>query len=463
MNFLSLFSGIEAASVAWHPLGWKCVGVAEIDPFPCEVLKYHFPNTPNLGSVVDITKEKLDEIKQRNGSIDVVVGGSPCQSFSIAGKRKGLSDPRGNLMFEYCRIVAAVRPEYFVWENVPGALSSNTGRDFACLLEQMAQLGYHLAWRVLDAQFFGVPQRRRRVFLVGSLTNELGAFKVLFDEKGRQRHLEKSRTQRKSNSNQAERSSRENLERVALHESRKQRCGYEEKNICPTLEAAMGIGGGNIPLVRCFTQNSRDELRFVGGEGSVVGALSTTGSSTKQINLILQQELSKGNVVSTLDVEGPTKLSNQWVDSNQQIIETSFLGCDLYNASVEQGNTVGSITTGTTAVSSGPRIIEEQSAFTEQTYESYAENETGRTLSASGGALGHGSETIVVSTKVRRLTPLECERLQGFPDGWTQISWKGKSKEECPTGHRYKALGNSMAVPVMKWIGEGINYAEENK
>ena len=127
MKYLSLFSGIEAASVAWHDFGWTCVGVSEIDPFPCAVLKERFPDVPNLGDITEITKERLDEIKAENGAIDIVVGGSPCQSFSVAGQRKGLEDPRGNLMFEYCRVVRTVRPKYFIWENVPGALSSGKG------------------------------------------------------------------------------------------------------------------------------------------------------------------------------------------------------------------------------------------------------------------------------------------------------------------------------------------------
>lgn len=161
MRYVSVFSGVEAATLAWDQLGWEPVAFSEIDPFPSAVLAERFPDVPNLG---DITKVDWSEI----GSVDLVVGGSPCQSFSVAGKREGLAGASG-LMFEYIRCVRELRPRWFVWENVPGALSSERGAAFGQLLAEMDDLGYGLAWRVLDAQFFGVAQRRRRVFLVGSL------------------------------------------------------------------------------------------------------------------------------------------------------------------------------------------------------------------------------------------------------------------------------------------------------
>lgn len=162
VRYLSLFSGIEAASVAWGPLGWEPVCFAEFDEFPSAVLAERYPEVPNIGDVT-----KMNWKKYRN-KVDLVVGGSPCQSFSIAGKREGLQGESG-LMFEYIRAVREVRPRWFLWENVPGALSSEGGEAFRQLLSEMDKLGYGLAWRVLDAQFFGVAQRRRRVFLVGHL------------------------------------------------------------------------------------------------------------------------------------------------------------------------------------------------------------------------------------------------------------------------------------------------------
>ena len=148
MRFLSVCSGIEAASVAWNPLGWEAEAFSEIEPFPCQVLKHHYPNVPNLG---DMTKFKEWNL----GPVDLFCGGTPCQSFSVAGLRKGLDDPRGNLMLTYLAIADKFRPRWLVWENVPGVLSSNSGRDFGAFLGGLGQLGYGFAYRVLDAQFFG--------------------------------------------------------------------------------------------------------------------------------------------------------------------------------------------------------------------------------------------------------------------------------------------------------------------
>lgn len=176
MRYLSLFSGVEAATLAWEPLGWEPVAFCEIDQFPSAVLVHHWPDVPNLG---DITKVDWDKFKEEHGAVDLVVGGSPCQSFSIAGGREGL-DGESRLMYEYIRAVQEVRPKWLLWENVPGVLSIDGGRAFGILLDELASLGYALAWRLLDAQFFGVAQRRLRLFLVGGPTVGSVAA-VLFD------------------------------------------------------------------------------------------------------------------------------------------------------------------------------------------------------------------------------------------------------------------------------------------
>lgn len=175
MRFLSVCSGIEAASAAWNPLGWKAVAFSEIEPFPCAVLAHHYPDTPNWG---DMTKfqEWPDE------PIDLLCGGTPCQSFSVAGLRKGLDDPRGNLMLTFGAIAAKYRPKWLVWENVPGVLSSNGGRDFGTFLGMLGQLGYGFAYRIHNAEYFGVPQRRRRVFVIGCLGDWRSAAAVLFEQ-----------------------------------------------------------------------------------------------------------------------------------------------------------------------------------------------------------------------------------------------------------------------------------------
>lgn len=192
VDYLSLFSGIEAASVAWAPLGWRPLAFAEVDAFPSAVLRERFPSVPNLG---DVTKVNWSGFVKDFGRPDLVVGGSPCQSFSIAGTRTGLEGASG-LMWEYVRAVRDVRPEWVLWENVPGALSSSNGEDFRCLLEAMDALGYGLAWRVLDAQFFGVAQRRERVFLVGRLGSR-PPVEVLFEPKSVLWDSKSSREKRK--------------------------------------------------------------------------------------------------------------------------------------------------------------------------------------------------------------------------------------------------------------------------
>lgn len=192
MRYISVFSGIEAASVAWGPLGWEPVAFCEIDPFPSAVLAHRFPDVPNLG---DITEVDWKEVIAEHGAADVVVGGSPCQSFSIAGGREGL-DGESRLMYEYIRCVQDVRPRWFLWENVPGVFSIDGGRAYGILLRAMEELGYGMAWRVLDAQFFGVAQRRRRVFLVGCLGEGGAPAAVLFEPESVSGNTQSSREKR---------------------------------------------------------------------------------------------------------------------------------------------------------------------------------------------------------------------------------------------------------------------------
>jgi DNA (cytosine-5)-methyltransferase 1 len=181
LSYLSVCSGIEAASVAWGPLGFEPVAFAEIEAFPSAVLKHHYPTVPNWG---DMSKFK----DWPDANVDVLVGGTPCQSFSVAGLRKGLDDPRGNLALTYLAVLDRYRPEWMVWENVPGVLSSGGGRDFGSFLGGLAALGYGFAYRVLDAQYFGVPQRRQRVFVVGCARDWRRAAAVLFERESLSGH-----------------------------------------------------------------------------------------------------------------------------------------------------------------------------------------------------------------------------------------------------------------------------------
>ena len=477
MRYLSLFSGIEAASVAWEPLGWEPAAFAEIDEFPSAVLAERYPEVTNVG---DVTKMNW---KKYRGKVDLVVGGSPCQSFSIAGKREGLQGESG-LMFEYIRAVREVRPRWFLWENVPGALSSENGEAFRQLLSEMDKLGYGLAWRVLDAQFFGVAQRRRRLFLVGRL-GACPPVEVLIEpESMRGDHT----------------SSREKREAIAAAARRSPACAGFKFN--------QGAGSGSIgfereqsptctadwhnPGVLAFAQNTRDEVRTQ-GDGTISGALSAH-PGMKQTTYVCETAHTGSNglgvyetsLMTTLDTNNSTAVA---------VDPVIYIGDDNAKAAIDE-DMCGSLKVG----GSAPLIAQNDGCLTpwdaqsrrihdyngswptlcagergrlgyvfigESDREDNRDSNRGRIRREGRGGLhkqgdsssdGNGSDRS--KYVVRRLTPVECERLQGFPDDWTKIPYRGKPAEECPDGPRYKAIGNSMAVPVMRWIGERIEKAE---
>lgn len=219
MRYLSVASGIEAATVAWRPLGWEAVGFSEIEPFPCAVLKHHYPDVHNYG---DMNNYKRWDVEP----LDLLIGGTPCQPFSVAGLRQGLDDPRGNLALVYCGLLNKTRPTWFVWENVPGVLSSNGGRDFGALLGALGELGYGYAWRVLDAEFSGVPQRRRRLFLVGhSGGSWRRAAAVLFDSESSVRNSATSESER--------------LLALRATDGGTDRCWWNGRSVSQTLDAVL--------------------------------------------------------------------------------------------------------------------------------------------------------------------------------------------------------------------------------
>lgn len=238
MRYISLFSGVEAATLAWEPLGWKPVAFCEIDPFPSAVLAYRWPNVPNLG---DITKVDWSPYR---GTVDIVVGGSPCQSFSVAGGRESL-DGESRLMFEYIRAVGEIHPRWIIWENVPGVFSVKDGA-FDQLITSLQDLGYvSLAWRVLDAQFFGVAQRRRRVFLVGYFGAGGGSAAVLFEPESVSGNTQTSKQKRQA--------------------------------LAADARSGLACSGG----VTAFAQNTRDEVR-VQGDGTISGALAAQPGMKQQ-------------------------------------------------------------------------------------------------------------------------------------------------------------------------------------
>jgi DNA (cytosine-5)-methyltransferase 1 len=208
MIFGSVCSGIEAASVAWEPLGWKAAWFSEIEKFPSQLLSYRYPLIPNLGDMTKLYDKKIFQEEK----IDLLVGGTPCQSFSIAGLRKGMLDARGNLTLEFLRVLDSKKPRWFVWENVPGVLSTSEGRDFGCFLRGIQECGYGFAYRILDARFFGVPQRRRRVYVVGHSGGDWGsAVKALFEPKGVQGNPAKDKAAKQNSSNTTDKSANEKV------------------------------------------------------------------------------------------------------------------------------------------------------------------------------------------------------------------------------------------------------------
>lgn len=288
IRYISLFSGIEAATVAWQQLGWEPIAYAEIEPFPKAVLEHHYPNVPDLG---DVTKV---DWKQYHHAADVVVGGSPCQAFSIAGLRKALDDPRGQLMLEYLRACAEIDPEWIVWENVPGVLSAEHGRAFQSLLEAVAELWPDggAAWRVLDAQFFGVAQRRERVFLVVNTRDWRRAAPVLFERESLCWDHQSSREKRKSlaggtaggvgnadsgigNLTHDENGGRDqSAVMLDFHQQDGRFRVSEHPDLSNTLTSHMGTGGNNVPLVKAFKWNQGERSRSL-AIGDVSPTLST--------------------------------------------------------------------------------------------------------------------------------------------------------------------------------------------
>lgn len=347
MRYASVCSGVEAASLAWMPLGWEPVWFSEIEPFPCAVLKERFPGVPNLGDMTEIDGEKY------HGTVDLLVGGTPCQGFSVAGKQGGLDDHRSALCLAYCRLLETMRPRWFVWENVPGVFSTNGGEDFKAFLRKIDEIGYSCAWRVLDAQYIrvdgyprAVPQRRRRVFVVGYLGEWQYPASVLFEP------------------------------------------GCLFRDSPPRREAGTGVA-------RSVTA-------------------STGGASGKE-----QQ--------------------HTFVEAGGRPLNAICMAHGQANAEISEA-----VSPALTCDHEAPIAVSESAA---------------PTLKAARSGSNQVPD-VLQSATVRRLLPVETERLMGFPDDWTRIPWRGKPADKCPDSHRYKACGNSMCVNVMRWIGMRIENVE---
>ena len=396
MTFGSICSGIEAASVAWHPLGWCCAFVSEIEPFPCAVLKHHHPDTPNHG---DLTKFK----EWPRTGIDVLVGGTPCQSFSVAGLRKGLDDSRGNLALTFLGVVERFAPTWVVWENVPGVLSVDGGRAFGSFLGGLAQLRYGFAYAVLDAQYFGLAQRRKRVFVVGHSGGQWQrAAAVLFD-----------------------------AESVRGNPPPRRETG---QGTARQLEPSLGASG------RGFSRAGDTR-----GQDAVIPAFQNTGQGWWNESQTAQtlRDSSAGGASHANIVAHSLKAGGFDASEDGTGRGTPLIAHSLCSRTAKGGDP----TTDTIM----------PVAFTQNQSGDVLTGSVAASIGTNQNATGRNTAKVMSRMAVRRLTPTECEKLQGFPPGYTLVPYRGKPAADGP---RYKALGNSMAVPVMRWIGERIQIVE---
>ncbi|WP_216847018.1 DNA cytosine methyltransferase [Granulicella sp. L60] len=576
MRYLSVCSGIEAVSIAWQPLGWQPAMFAEIDPFCAWLLRsrygasrpQHMPNpndAPNRkeakqraaairnvvalpadGAIVnagDFTKIGADDA----GAIDLLAGGTPCQSFSVAGKRAGLDDPRGNLTIEFARLAGRLRPLWLVWENVPGVLSIDDGRTFGAFLGMLVQLGYGIAYRVLDAQHFGVPQRRRRVFVVGHLGDWRGPAAVLLERHSLSGYPPPRRETRKdvaptlsarahggggpgtdfdlsgglipstgdtSHCLNAGGMGRQDFETETLITHALSADGFDAS------EDGTGRGTPMVPVAICtahtqsngsgfsddvahtlenggaqavaFAQNTRDEVRLHGGDGNTVGALAAQRGAKQQSYIAFSAKdygADADNIAPTLrgmghdrshangggqvaiafaqnqdgdvlsgDVMQSLGTNSNATGRNAPTIAFTLHGSDGTASVASSTETAGSLRTrapGSIENSSTTAVLQEQSVS--WSGELTASTDVAGTLQR-GGEGGRVDGVMTPQMAVRRLTPRECERLQGFPADYTLVEYRGKMAADGP---RYKALGNSMAVPVMHWIGRRIAAVDQ--
>lgn len=447
MKYGSVCSGIEAASKAWEPLGWKPAWFSEIEPFPSAVLAHHWPEVTNLGDMTKIADAvRAGEVE----APDVLVGGTPCQAFSIAGLREGLSDDRGQLTLSYVELANAIdakrrergEPEaIIVWENVPGVLSSKDNA-FGCFLAGLAGESSELqpaggkwthagcvsgperviAWRVLDAQFFGVAQRRRRVFVVASARKGFDPAAVLFELDSVRRDSAPRRETQKAV--------------AALTARGVGTCGADDNQ----------AQAGHL-IAECANGDVSHTLKGEGFDGSEDG----TGRGVPVV------AFGGGNTSGNIDVAACLTAKGQRIDFE---VETFAVhGTQDPDTNRELAHTLGRNNGQENAIVTEPFTLAIRGRSEGSTVEVRNDGTANALLTPNGGRAGMGVGATGWGMQVRRLTPIECERLQGFPDNHTLIGWRGKDADECPDGPRYKAIGNSMAVPVMRWIGKRIAAA----
>jgi DNA (cytosine-5)-methyltransferase 1 len=500
MRFGSVCSGIEAASVAWHPLGWKAAWLSEIEPFPSAVLAHHYPDVPNLGDMTTLPDRIMSgEVE----APDLFCGGTPCQAFSVAGLRNSLDDARGNLSLTFCEIANAIdtvragrnEPAAIIfWENVPGVLSTKDNA-FGCFLAGLAgednpleppggkwtNAGYVLgpkraiAWRLLDAQYFGVAQRRKRVFVVASARNDFNPAAVLFEFDGVRRDSAPSReagqNSAASTGASAESSGCGSVG-VTIHGTDKTAkvASYTDIAGCLRADVPGRIENSSTTVVQqpiAFAQNQRDEVRIM----QVAGALAAEPGAKQQTYLaqpIIGGVDYENNAHGPDDVTGPLLKGSPTGGGRPlpaiayEVAQPYTLAIrgrgDCHNLEYRQDGTSNALLTpngGRGGIGVG--AVAQPIGWSE---ELTASIDIAGTIQR-GGSGGRHDGVMQTNMAVRRLTPVECERLQGFPDNYTNIPWR--KKDESPDGPRYKALGNSWATPVVSWIGRRIQEHLEGK
>ena len=467
MKYGSVCSGIEAASVAWHSLGWEAQWYSEIEHFPSEVLKHRFPDVPNLGDMTQLTSNPTFNEK----SIDLLVGGTPCQSFSVAGLRGGLADPRGNLMLTFLALADTKKPKWIVWENVPGVLSSNGGRDFGTFLTALGNIGYGFAYRVLDAQHFGVAQRRRRVFVVGHLGDWRPAAAVLFESESLQRNPKPSRAKRQETSTDAQGSVGEAGKSwwdggQTAATLTKQNAGGNQRmpdkdNFGAVIEQVaqpitMEKIAGPIDASYYKGQGSRQggEREFVAQPQYLVADQGNNSAVLHPIPILAGEHPQKGVSIGVC----PTLPAAMGMGGGHTPLVPHPIAVDCFNQTINEktSQTIGS---SASDVNHYGAVLEPKAVDFRN---SKIDGDVTMTLQSkpNGGYSVNCQPGVLQTMTIRRLTPKECERLQGFPDDWTKIPYRNKPADQCPDGPRYKACGNSMAVPVMRWIGTRIQMIE---
>jgi DNA (cytosine-5)-methyltransferase 1 len=442
LRYMSVCSGIEAATVAWHPLGFEAVGFSEIDPFARAVLAHHYPDVPLHGDFTTLTENDY-------GAIDLLVGGTPCQSFSIAGLRKGFADDRGNLALGFIRLAQMSGARWVVWENVPGVLSIDGGRTFGTFLAGLAECGYGFAYRILDAQYFGVPQRRRRVFVIGYLGDWRPAAAVLFERESLQRDI----TPR-----------RETRQEVAETFKSRASSGGWGVDVDLASSGYMRPVAGALGARTCLSRGAQD------ADCGHLIARTLMGASAKhdaelETYVVDKQKQWPADVACTLNAQYGDKMGLEdqhalagaplfvparaynvtYCDANGRRKDRPNGG--MYVSETEQSKTVTAGGDRSTYIAFEPGSIARNAGPTDL-------RETCSTLRAE---MGDNQPAVLTQMAVRRLTPRECERLQGFPDGYTLIPYRGKQAADGP---RYKVLGNSMHTGTMRWLGQRIKKVD---